>query len=56
MKTKVIKVKSWSELPEVLKPGVYVVDGKRFIVKKTVEREFMRVAIEGIEELADNYY
>ncbi len=39
---KVIRVKSWDELPEVLKPGVYIVNGKRIEVYEPVHRENLR--------------
>jgi hypothetical protein len=34
--TRVVRGKNWSELPEVLKPKVYYVDGEKFVVYKPV--------------------
>ncbi len=53
---KVVRVRSWSELPEVLKPGVYEVEGERFTVVEPVEREFIRMAIPGIKRFHKRYY
>ena len=37
--------RSWSELPEVLEPGVYIVDGRRLTVREPVGREALRKAV-----------
>ena len=55
-KTRVVRAKSWSELPEILEPGVYEVDGEKFTVTEPVEREFMFMAISGIKRLHKRYY
>ena len=54
--TRVIMAKSWDELPEVLEPGEYHVDGERFTIVEPVEKEFMRMAISGIKKLHKRYY
>ncbi len=38
-KTKVIRVKSWNELPDILKPGTYVIKGRRVRVYREVDKE-----------------
>jgi hypothetical protein len=38
-KVKIIKVKSWDELPEVLEPGIYNVAGVTFTIKEPIPRE-----------------
>ena len=55
-KAKVVKVKSWDDLPEVLEPGEYHVGGERFTIVEPVEKEFMRMAISGIKKLHERYY
>ncbi|MEB3778630.1 MAG: hypothetical protein GSR85_00135 [Desulfurococcales archaeon] len=42
---KVVRVKSWSELPETLEPGVYYVDGERHTIKARVRREDLLKAL-----------
>ncbi len=41
-KTRVVEVRSWSELPEVLEPGIYIVDGERFVVRERVSRDSLK--------------
>ena len=53
---KVIEVKSWDELPEVLEPGVYIVNGETVEIVERVEREFIRMAVSGIKKLHKRYY
>ena len=55
-KTRVVKAKTWDELPEVLEPGEYHVDSERFTVVEPVEKEFMRMAVSGIKKLHERYY
>ena len=43
--TKIVKARSWSELPEVLEPGVYIVDGRRLTVREPVGRDTLRRAL-----------
>jgi hypothetical protein len=38
-KLKVIKAKSWDELPEILKPGIYNVNGDVHIIEEEVPKE-----------------
>jgi len=55
-KPRVVRAESWSDLPEVLEPGTYYVDGEKFTVVEPVEKEFMRMAIPGIKKLHTRYY
>ncbi|NPA05450.1 MAG: hypothetical protein GXO09_05090 [Crenarchaeota archaeon] len=36
---KIVKVKSWDELPEILEPGEYEVDGVRITIAEALPRE-----------------
>ena len=53
---KVVRVRSWSELPEVLEPGVYVVGGRCFVVVERVEREVMEVFMGFVARIHGRYY
>ncbi|MEB3780303.1 MAG: hypothetical protein GSR85_08765 [Desulfurococcales archaeon] len=53
---KVVKAKSWDELPDILEPGEYNVDGEKFVVYEPVEKEFMLMSIRGIKEMHKRYY
>jgi hypothetical protein len=53
---RVVRARSWDELPEILEPGTYIVDGEKFIVVEPVEKEFMRMAISGIKKFHAQYY
>ncbi len=39
---RIIKVRSWSELPETLEPGVYFINGDRIVVRETVSRDALK--------------
>ena len=39
---RIIKVRSWSELPEILEPGVYIINGDRIVVRETVSRDALK--------------
>ena len=49
-------VRSWSELPEVLEPGEYHVDGERFVIYEPIERDVWRGVVAGIKKLHRKYY
>ncbi len=36
---KIIKVRSWDELPEILEPGVYDVDGEIHVIEEDVPKK-----------------
>ena len=55
-KPRVVRVRSWSELPDILEPGEYHVDGEKFVVYEPVERDFMKMAIRGIKKMHRRYY
>lgn len=38
-KLRVVKVKSWDELPEILEPGVYNVDGEVHVIEEDVPKK-----------------
>ena len=44
-KARVVRVKSWSELPEVLEPGEYYVNGERVVMRERVSRDALKRTI-----------
>ena len=42
---RVVKVKTWNELPEILEPGVYYINGERITVKERVSRDSLKRTI-----------
>ena len=55
-KPRLVRVRSWDDLPEVLEPGIYEVDGERFEIYEPVEKEVWRMAVKGIKRLHREYY
>ena len=45
-KLKVVKVKSWDELPDILEPGVYNVNGETITIEEDVPKEVVIQALE----------
>jgi len=43
---RVVKANSWDELPEVLEPGVYYVNGERHTIRARVSRDALVKTIE----------
>ncbi len=41
-KARVVRVGRWTELPEVLEPGVYIVDGEEIVVRERVSRDALK--------------
>ena len=41
-KPRIVKAGSWSELPDVLEPGVYIINGARIVVKERVSRDSLK--------------
>ena len=44
-KARVVKVKTWDDLPEVLEPGVYIVGGRKLTVREPVGKDALRKAL-----------
>ncbi len=44
-KVRVVRVESWSEIPEVLEPGVYIVNGERHTIRARVLKEDLLKAL-----------
>ncbi len=42
---RVVRVKSWSELPEILEPGEYYINGRKYTIKATVSKKAVKDAI-----------
>jgi len=40
--TRIVKAGSWSELPEVLEPGVYIINGARIVVRERAPRDSLK--------------
>ncbi|MEB3779112.1 MAG: hypothetical protein GSR85_02610 [Desulfurococcales archaeon] len=53
---KVVKAKSWDELPEILEPGEYHVGDIKIIVRESVEKDEVVMFTRGVKKLADRYY
>ena len=53
---KVIIVSNWKDLPDVVKPGVYKVDGVTIRVREPTEKEELVMFVKGVKKLADEYY
>ncbi len=51
-----MRVESWDELPHILRPGVYIVNGEKFIVKEMVERDVMRSFMRMVKRIDKEYY
>lgn len=44
-KTRIVRARSWSELPETLEPGVYYVNGEKHTIKARVRKEDLLKAL-----------
>ena len=44
-KTRIVRARSWSELPEILEPGVYYVNGRRYTIRVRVSKKAVVEAI-----------
>lgn len=42
---RVVRAGSWEELPEILEPGIYIVDGRKLTVREPVGRDALRKAL-----------
>ena len=47
-------VKAWDELPEVLEPGVYFVNGEKHTILETIERDLLWLTIRRMERVCRN--
>ncbi len=54
--TRIVRVKSWADLPEVLEPGEYHVGGERFVIYEPIERDVWLRIVKGIREMHRKYY
>ncbi len=55
-KARVVKVKSWNELPDILEPGEYKIDGVILKVREPTEKEELMMFVRGVKKLADEEY
>ena len=44
-KARIIRVSGWSELPDVLEPGIYYIDGHKYTIKARVSKKAVLDAI-----------
>ena len=44
-KVRVVKVKSFKELPEVVRPGTYVINGSKVVVEEPIRRSTLKVLV-----------
>ncbi len=56
MARKVVVIASWKDLPDVVKPGVYMVDAVTIRVRELTEKEELVLFVKGVIKLADEYY
>lgn len=49
-KARVVRVKSFKELPEVVRPGTYVINGVRVEVVRSLSRDGLRMLVRGVRE------
>ena len=56
VKAGVIRVRSWSELPAHLFPGIYYVGDVRVEINERVSKEEVMMVVSGVKRLAEEYY
>ena len=52
---RVVRARSWDELPEVLEPGVYIVNGRRHTVLEPIEKELLLKIIRRVSKLKGKF-
>jgi len=55
-KAKSTRARTWEELPEILQPGTYYVNGVKLEIREPITKEEARMAATGIKRLANRYY
>ena len=55
-KARVVRVRSWSELPDILEPGEYVVDGATLRLKEPLEKEDAKELVSLVKRIDKKYY
>jgi len=54
MAERIVKVRDWSELPRILKPGIiYDINGVRIKPRISMERELAKEIALGVKEMAE---
>lgn len=53
--TSITRARSWKDLPEVLEPGVYIVDGEKVVVRERVSRDSLRRTLSIMKRLGGVY-
>ena len=52
----VIRVKSWSELPDILEPGIYKIDGATLKLKEPLDKDEARELVSLVKRIDKKYY
>ena len=55
-KARVIRARSWDELPEILPPGTYYVGDVKVEIRERVSKEEAMMVVSGIKHFAKEYY
>ena len=55
-KPRVTRVKSWSELPDILEPGIYKIDGATLKLKEPLDKDEARELISLVKRIDKKYY
>ena len=55
-KPRVIRVKSWSELPDILEPGIYKIDGATLKLKEPLDKDEARELVSLVKRIDKKYY
>ena len=53
---RIIRVRSWSELPEVLEPGIYKIDGATLKLREPLEKSVAKELVSFVKRIHKKYY
>ena len=55
-KPRVVRVKSWSELPDTLEPGIYKIDGATLKLKEPLDKDEAKELVSLVKRIDKRYY
>lgn len=55
-KTRIVEVKSWDELPRVLEPGEYRIDGAVLRLREPIEKDEAKELVSLVKRVDRKYY